>query len=155
MIRKTFGWTLVSLVTGPFLALLAPFKLWALVMHQLGKRGARRQRRREIRHDPLYNYGALQSIRELGAANKWRVYFQKLDREMHSKVLQQQLLDVMVRFLDAHNVDTSQIKDRGSHILNNGVIVSGGTISAESLAVGEGAQANVSKRRGRAAQATT
>lgn len=148
------SWCITSIVSGPFLALAAPFSLWRFLMAKLNKRGIRRQRRREIRHDPLYNYGALQSIRELGTANAWHVYFQKLDREMHSKVVQQQLLDVVVRFLEEHGIDTSQIRDRGSHILNNGVIVSGGTISAESLAVGEGAQANVSKRRGRAAQAT-
>ena len=86
--------------------------------------------------------------------NAWRVYFQMLDKEMHSKVVRQQLLDVLISFLDEHGVDTSEIKDRGSHILNNGVIVSGDTINAESFAVGEGAQANVAKRPRRNAKGT-
>ena len=104
--------------------------------------------------NPLHNYGAVQSIRELGTDNSWRVYFQKLDKEMHSKVIQQQMLDVLVSFLDHHGVDTSEMKDRGNHILNNGVIVSGGMISAEGLAVGQGAQASVSKRGRRVANPT-
>lgn len=64
---------------------------------------------------------------------------------MHKKIIQQQTLDVIVAFLDDHVIDTSEIKARGTHILNNGVIVSGGVINAEGLAVGEGAKTNLWK----------
>lgn len=153
-ISQTFGWILQSAVAAPILGVIAPFTLWNTLTHH-SERSDRRLQKREIEDDPLYNYGARQSVRELGTANSWRAYFQKLDKEMHSKVVQQQLLDVLVEFLDLHGIDTSEIKDRGSHILNNGVIVSGGTISAESLAVGEGAQAKVAKGRGHTPNQTT
>jgi ATP-dependent Clp protease ATP-binding subunit ClpA len=82
----------------------------------------------------------------LGTENTWRVYFQKLDKEMHAKIVEQQLLDVLAKFLEDHGIDVSELKERGSYILNNGVMVSGGSIQAEGLAVGEGAQAKVFKR---------
>jgi len=76
----------------------------------------------------------------------WRIYFQKLDNEMNIKVVQQQVIDALVEFLDKHSIDTSEIKQRGMHILNNGVIVSGGTMSAESISVGKGAVSKLWKQ---------
>jgi len=54
----------------------------------------------------------------------------------------------LVEFLDDHNIDTSDLKERQTTILNSGVIVQGGDVNAESLAVGPGAEAikNVTKR---------
>lgn len=78
--------------------------------------------------------------------NAYRRYFQKLDKEMHLKILERQILDTIVRFLDARNIDTSDLKERQTTILNNGLVVSGsGSIQAESLAVGPQAQALVDK----------
>jgi hypothetical protein len=147
IVSKTFGWLVQSAIMGPILVLVAPFTTLANLWRPVGRLMARPQLRHEVKHNPLHNYGALKSIRELGTENAWRVYFQKLDEEMHSKVVQQQLLDCLIAFLDEHGIDTSEIKDRGTHILNNGVIVSGGSISAEGLAVGQGAQAKVSKQK--------
>lgn len=152
---KVIGPFLVrSALLGPLLAIAAPFSTIALLFTPLEQFNRVRRLRRAIREDPGYNYGALQSIRELGTENSWRVYFQKLDKEMHSKVVQQRLIDGLIDFLDDRGIDTSEIKDRGSHILNNGIMVSGGAISAESLAVGDGARANTRKGKGRAAKNT-
>jgi hypothetical protein len=71
----------------------------------------------------------------------YRRYFQRLDREMYVKTLEQRLLDAIIQFLDEHNVDVSDLVERQTTILNNGVMLSGGTIQAESLAVGTGARA--------------
>jgi NAD-dependent DNA ligase len=54
-------------------------------------------------------------------------------------------LEAFRAFLDDHGIDTSDIKDRGTQILNNGVIVSGGTVTAEGLAVGANAKASILK----------
>jgi predicted Ser/Thr protein kinase len=97
---------------------------------KLAQGGERRGQHERIENDLLFDYGAEKSVREMAAGKEWRVYFQKLDKEMHHKILQQQLLDMLVDFLDEHGVDTSEIKERTTHILNNGVIVSGGSINA-------------------------
>jgi hypothetical protein len=152
MVRKTFQWFVQSAILAPLLMPFAVLTTWRTLSRPMSLMFEHRRHSKEVMDNPLHNYGAVQSIRELGTNNSWRVYFQKLDKEMHSKVIQQQMLDVLISFLDDHGIDTSEIKDRGTQILNNGVIVSGGMISAEGLAVGQGAQANVSNA-GQAAQA--
>ena len=102
---------------------------------------ATRRQRREVMENLTFNYGALQSVREIGMENNWQVYFQKLDYQMNSKIVQQQFIDSLIKFLDDRGYETADIKDRGNQIFNNGVMISGGSIQAESLAVGQGAQA--------------
>jgi hypothetical protein len=42
-------------------------------------------------------------------------------------VVERQLLDSLVEFLDEHDVDTSEMRQRESTILNNGVMMTGGS----------------------------
>jgi hypothetical protein len=56
-------------------------------------------------------------------------------------VVERQLLDSLFNFFAAHDIDTSEMRQRGSTILNNGVMMSGGVIQADNIAVGTGAQA--------------
>jgi hypothetical protein len=66
-----------------------------------------------------------------------------LDKEMYVKIFEKQLLVAIKDFLDAHNIDTSDIKERQTTILNSGVIVQGGEVKAEALSVGTGAQSSI------------
>ena len=134
----------VAVVKSAFLLVLAPLISLTRLQTAFEHGSIERRQRKQIDEDLLFDYGAGQSVREMATGRDWRFYFQKLDKEMHHKILQQQLLDSLVDFLDDHGVDTSEIKERTMHILNNGVIVSGGALNAQGLAVGEGAQAKVS-----------
>ena len=53
---------------------------------------------------------------------------QRLDRREHVRC-------------SGHGIETSDLKERQTTILNSGVIVQGGDVNAESLAVGSGSQA--------------
>jgi hypothetical protein len=141
-------WLIRSALSTIVFLPMAPFRSAGLALRPLNRLVARRALKKAVRANPRYNYGATVSLRELGTDNNYRVYFQKLDKEMHVKIVQQQILDVLVEFLDAHGVDTSDLRDRGSTIMNNGVIVSGGSMQAEALAVGQGAKADSSKHGG-------
>jgi hypothetical protein len=99
-----------------------------------------------IRCNPMYNYGAVQSIREQAASPNYRMYFQKLDKEMHVKTIEQNILDAIIDFLDNHGVDTASLRERQSTILNNGVIVTGGSIHADNFAVGNQATASFTSK---------
>jgi hypothetical protein len=142
-LSETWGMVVAAAVKAPFLLILAPLLLLGRLQTMFARGGERRRLHDEIDKDLLFDYGATKSMRELASGEEWRVYFQKLDKEMYHKILQQQLLDCLVDFLDDHGVDTSEIKERTTHILNNGVIVSGGSITTEGLAVGEGARTKV------------
>ncbi|MBS1853720.1 MAG: twin-arginine translocase TatA/TatE family subunit [Acidobacteria bacterium] len=111
-----------------------------------------RRRRRMIRNSPLYNYGTQSTLRQQLSSDSFVHYFQKLDGDFYSKMLERAILDEIVAFLEDHHIDTSDIRERQNVILNSGIIVQGGDVKAESLAVGTGAQAGTrAPRRGMAA----
>jgi hypothetical protein len=64
---------------------------------------------------------------------------------MYAKLLERRVLSLILEFLDDHDVDTSELVERQSIILNSGVMVSGGTLQADNLAVGERAVAMASR----------
>ena len=78
-------------------------------------------------------------------------FFQSSDWDMHSKTLEREILDTVTDFLHSRNVDTSEIKERQTTILNHGIVVQGGKLQANAVAVGKSAKANVfSKLKARA-----
>jgi len=93
--------------------------------------------------NPDYDYGSKQSIREMAAAREYEEYFQIADRDMHVKILEKELLDSIIGYLDRANVDTSELREREISILNSGLFMVGGSVVAENLAVGTGASASV------------
>ena len=129
----------------PLLWATAPFHVLQHVGAPLRRWSLRRQTRRQLRADPMFDRGAMASVRDLEKSTAYRQYFQKLDREMYNKVIEGQLLDAVVDFLDDHDIDTSDLKQRGATVLNNGVMVTGGTLRAESVAAGSKARAIVSR----------
>ena len=99
-----------------------------------------------IKENYSFDYGATPSIRALASSPNYRRYFQKLDKEMGIKLVERAILDSVVEFLDDKNIDTSDLKERTSTILNNGVIVSGGYIRADTFTAGQGASSEVFKQ---------
>jgi hypothetical protein len=123
----------------------APFRIFRLVLRTgLGQRSERAALRR-IKTDPEYNFGALTSVRELAQTRRYRNYFQQVDSDLNTKFIDRQVLDTIVAFLEAHNIDVSQFQEQRSMILNNGLLVSGGEFKAGSVAVGEQAQARATQ----------
>jgi hypothetical protein len=125
----------------PLLWVTAPLRVAEELRTPVRRWSAARRTRRQLRADPLYDRGAMASIRDLERSSAYRQYFQKLDREMYHKVIEGQLIDAIVEFLDDHDVDTSELRQRGATVLNNGVMVTGGTLQAGSVAAGSRAKA--------------
>lgn len=91
-----------------------------------------------------YNYGHTSSIRESFAKPNYHRYFQMLDKDQVHKTLQSVVITAIVDHLEAHGISTEDIKQRQEMILNSGVIVNGGTINTENMAIGN--NANIIKR---------
>jgi hypothetical protein len=136
-----------SLMIGPFAAIAGAIATVGKLLAELQKLdlfGAQeRAKRQEIERSVHYDYGATTSLREKASGSEYRHYFQMLDKEMYVKIFEKQLLVAIKDFLDAHNIDTSDIKERQTTILNSGVIVQGGEVKAEALSVGTGAQSSI------------
>jgi len=137
------GWFIGSMIVGPFYVLYSALFLFGRINHAIANMFGTEERkvREEIRNNPLFNYGAEKSLRTAVSSNEFQHYFQKLDTDFYGKVLERQILDSIVGFLDKHHINTSEIKERQNTILNSGIIVQGGDVKAESLAVGVGAKA--------------
>jgi hypothetical protein len=123
------------------------FAAWIRLVGQIGKLIDRtfdtesHVLRRQIKDNPLYNYGTRTTLRQALSNSRYDHYFQRLDQEMYVKTIEREILVTIVKFLDAHNIDTSELKERQTTIINSGIIVRNGNIKAESVAVGAGARA--------------
>jgi hypothetical protein len=134
---------MLSLVTGPIYGVVAPLLLLGRFQEGLTDLfGTKeRHRRRDIEEHPQFDYGAGQGFRSAFSSDRFDHYFQKADGDFYTKVLERVILSSIITFLDAHQIDTYDVRERQTMILNSGIIVQGGDVKAESLAVGAGAQA--------------
>jgi hypothetical protein len=120
----------------------APF---AAVAHIMGPAMAELQKirqEREILTALRFDYGAPASPRELVSDQYFQRYFQKLDHAWYTKVIDKRLFQSLTEFLKSKGIDTAELTQRQTTVLNNGVYVAGGgTITAGSIAAGTGARA--------------
>jgi hypothetical protein len=140
---RTIGAVIESVIVGPFYAAFTPFILFGYVSEAIREEFGRkeRDRRRLVDENPDFDFGAGQGLRSAFSSGQFGHYFQKADGDFYGKLLERSILDRIVTFLNEHQVDTSEIKERQTMILNSGIIVQGGDLKAESLAVGAGARA--------------
>ena len=143
------GIVLSAVVLGPiygyFAWLFLLGKLMSFISQALGLQ--ERNLRNNIKKNSNHNYGVTSSLREEVGGTSYPHYFQKFDQEMYVKIIDSELLETLLSFLDEHNVDTSQLRERQTAILNNGIIVQRGNIESESIAVGQGAKSIANQRK--------
>lgn len=151
-LRRAINQIARASIKAPLLLVVSPLLTLRHILRPYRRWRQRRHLERVINRNLVFDYGAKISIRESATSTEYRRYFQKLDKEMNFKVIERQILDSIVEFLDSKNIDTSDLQNRQQWILNEGVIVSGGSIEAESLAVGKGAMSQISRLTGRTRQ---
>jgi hypothetical protein len=134
-----------ALIAGPLMTIVAPFQVASSILRHLSDNvfdGRREhQRREQVIEEMFYNYGAMNNLRSMFSQATFQNYFQKSDTDFASKIIERRILDSIVEFLDKHGIDTSDIRERQTMILNSGILVQGGDVKAETLAVGTGASA--------------
>lgn len=142
--RHVIGYLILAAIAGPLYAAVSPLLMLGRLQEAVKDLfdAEEKQRRKNIDDNPQYNFGTAQSFREVVSSGHFMHYFQKADGDFYLKVLERTLLDRIIAFLDAHQIDTSDLRERQMMILNSGIIVHGGDVNAESLAVGEGARAS-------------
>lgn len=65
---------------------------------------------RLIRSNLAYDYGATTTIRESAADDTYNRYFQWIDRQMNTKLIDKRIFNQIIRYLEDHNIDTGEIK---------------------------------------------
>jgi hypothetical protein len=108
---------------------------------RLSARGSREEQMREvIALDRAYDAGASHSLRELAESGRYENYFQRVDVMRASRQIELCLFSSIGKLMKEHGLATSEFDERRSVIMNNGVIVTGGTING-AFAAGAGAGA--------------
>lgn len=108
-----------------------------------------------LEQDPVFDYGARMSVREIAMSPVYQNYFQVVDAERVTSAVQRHTLAAIREFLDARGYDTTDFRAQQQTILNQGVIQQGGTSIIGNQAIGTGASAtqNVAQTTGPAAGA--
>lgn len=149
------GWFIGTAAIAPFVAVLgAAMFVWkALEAVHKAFGSNERARKREIDNSPRYNFGANTALRREFASQQFVHYFQRMDMDYYLGTFNQTLFTIVVDFLDEHGIDTTSLKDQEIAILNSGVLIQGGNLTTQNLAVGEGARANILQKPNRNATA--
>lgn len=136
--RRELMMTVIGALSGPFLGLAAPFQVLSIIGEAVKEVffTGDRLHRRTVDENPRFNYGTARSLRDSVNANEYTRYFQKQDTLMYSKILQTEILETVIDFLEAHDIDTSEMREQRLTLLNSGIIVAGGNVNAGALSVG-------------------
>lgn len=124
--------------------ILIPISIWSKFSKSWQIKKRKKKRQQEINSNPMFNYGAITTLRERISQEEYQRFFQKLDQEMYLKIIESKIIDGLASFLDSKNIDTSNFKEARKTILNHGIIVTG-SLHAKSLAVGKRAKSIFSK----------
>ncbi|WP_328751509.1 hypothetical protein OHT57_38960 [Streptomyces sp. NBC_00285] len=141
----------VSRTGGAFFA--APFR----ALHQ-ARFETRHNRRmtdelKALEQDPVYDFGARLSVRELALSPNYHNYFQVVDATRITSLVERHTLAAIREFLDTRGYDTTDFRAQQQTILNQGLIQQGGMSIIGNQAIGAGATAtqNVPQQSGTAA----
>ncbi len=106
--------------------------------------------RKEIRLNPMYNYGARETVREMMMANAYNLYFQRADGGQMNQAIDLQVLNATVDLLRDAGVDVSALTQQTATIMQSNVTI---TTAGGNVAIG--GSANVGSVLGRVAGAGT
>ncbi|MGW1955801.1 hypothetical protein ACWCPI_24140 [Streptomyces sp. NPDC001920] len=125
---------------GAFLG--APFR--ALRHARFETRHSRRMvdELKAMEQDPLYDYGARVSIREMALSPDYHNYFQVVDAGRITSLVERHTLAAIREFLDERGYDIADFRTQQQTILNQGLIQQGGMSIIGNQAIGSGATAH-------------
>jgi hypothetical protein len=112
-------------------------------------RGPESRSLKQIKNDRRYNFGWPASLREKWASGSYERYFQMVDNDFQTKMIKETLLNSLTESLEARNICTKTLNEASTKIFNHGVMMTGGSLNAESMAVGKGASATINSLLGK------
>ncbi|CAM4517176.1 hypothetical protein [Paenibacillus macerans] len=91
---------------------------------------------KQVDDNQKFDYGAIESIREMAADEKMQNFFQKSDMDMYKKQIERCFTDSIVEYLESVGVDISEFVQRKETVINKGVTINGGEFYGNVVAVG-------------------
>ncbi|MFE5186354.1 hypothetical protein [Streptomyces sp. NPDC056628] len=126
--------------TGPaFLA--APFRAVRYARFETRHHRRMTDELKAMEQDPVFDFGARVSVREMALSPDYHNYFQVLDAGRIVSLVERHTLAALREFLDSRGYDITDFRAQQQTILNQGVIQQGGMSFVGNQAVGAGASA--------------
>ncbi|MFL6127204.1 hypothetical protein [Actinophytocola sp.] len=123
-------WLIGLGVAGLWAGLFAARVAWtAYQRNRVDVEHARRQRQTELAGSQgarIVDRGARNSIRDLAASDAPHHFFQKVDQDKYTKIVERRVTEFVVEFLRGHGVDVSEYETRQAAVLNFGIMNTGG-----------------------------
>ncbi|MEU3856092.1 zinc ribbon domain-containing protein [Streptomyces sp. NPDC028722] len=132
-----------TLASTPFVLLASPPRAVMGFFPDFRLRSRLKKQHRQITRLRMFDYGARDSVRQLASATDHRRYFQKVDSGMVLKTVERRILDALVEFALAHDIDAGDLIKRQETIINNGIIATAGA-KVESSSVASGDRSRIS-----------
>lgn len=99
--------------------------------------------RQQRYNNPRFNVGSDISIRKTYSADDLSCHAQRVDIDGSQAALDSLLLSAALDFLEEREVDVSSIRHSTITVMNSGIIVRGGNVTAQALAVGDNSSSNI------------
>lgn len=133
-----------SLFIGAWMLVWTPIELAGKIQEGMaeatgGKERAKRRLQKSIERTANFDFGAPLSIRRQVADFGPVQYFQDMDRRSAEAAFAGRVMRSFIDYLDECNIDTSELREQRTTLLNQGIVVQGGDVKAENMAVGAGA----------------
>ncbi|TDC75178.1 hypothetical protein [Actinomadura sp. 7K507] len=127
LLGKTIVFGFPSLFSAP---LLAPYRLagalWRIVRATLAA---------EAGPDPaaqlVHDYGARISVRELAADDRFHDFVQELDVDKYTRLIERRVNEALLDYLGECGIDVSAYRAQAGVIMNEGVIMTGGSVHGQ------------------------
>ncbi|MFA6371550.1 MAG: hypothetical protein WCW68_02895 [Methanothrix sp.] len=87
-----------------------------------------------------HNYGKIKTFREIIAKRDYKNYFSAQDIVMIQNSIEQTVINSIADLLDTNGIDSSLLRDDVMAFVNQGIMMFGGKLEAENVAVGTGAK---------------
>ncbi|MFF1818160.1 hypothetical protein ACFVWG_12745 [Kribbella sp. NPDC058245] len=119
----------------------APVTTIAHLFGSMTEEQQRTRQKKEILNALRFDHGAPVSPRETVSDGWYQRYFQQLDDNWYTKVINKRLLQSFNEFLDSKGIHTDELAQAGTVIQNSGVMITGGSVTTGTMAAGTGARA--------------
>ena len=91
----------------------------------------------QIEENPLFDYGEKSTLREDISNTSFETFYNFMDEQQLSKQIEKSFFTNFIKFLDSKNIDTFELTQQETTIINHGLIMSGGEFNAENMAIGK------------------
>lgn len=119
----------------------APFTTIAALFGSVTDERRRTRQKKEILNALRFDHGAPVSPRETASDRWYQRYFQQLDDIWYMKLVDKRLLQSLTEFLASKGIHTGEVDQGRMVIQNSGVLITGGSVTSDSIAAGAGSRA--------------